>query len=363
MANTKIEWAEAVWNPITGCSKISPGCANCYAERMSKRLVGRCGYPADEPFKVTVHPDKFVEPLRWRKPKRVFVCSMGDLFHPDVKDEWILASLVAMGLTYEHTGKMKEVSPGHHTGIYKPKHTFMILTKRPERMKEFFNRLYSKSSDKEWENKAHNFATQLASGIGSPFPMNAIFGFYKWLEDGFPGLWLGVTAENQEQADKRIPILLEIPAAVRFVSVEPMLGPVDLTSLSLGSNRYGLDFKLNSLTSWETGYNDKGNQRINRNDEFESLDWVICGGETGPGARPMHPDWVRSLRDQCQGAGMPFFFKQWGDWIHTSLEESQPFIDVEKEYDDSDYFIRVGKKKAGRILDGRTWEEFPEVMP
>ena len=213
MGNTKIEWAEKVWNPVTGCSKISPGCENCYAERMAFRLRGRCGYPDGEPFRVTLRPQRLEEPMRWRKSSMVFVCSMGDLFHDDVPDDFIHRVFATIGQC--------------------PQHTFIILTKRPKRMKAFIEDYYAYES-----------------------PTN---------------VWLGVTTENQEMADRRIPILLQIPAVVRFVSVEPMLGPVDLA---------------------------RG---------CEKIDWVICGGETGPNARPMHPDWVRSLRDQCQSAGVPFF--------------------------------------------------------
>ena len=379
MSKTKIEWADAVWNPITGCTPISPGCQNCYAKRMAQRLRGRCGYPKEDPFRVTMHLERFIEPLRWKKPRKVFVCSMGDLFHEDVKDDWILSAFVAMGLTYEHTGKMKEVSPGHYTGIYKPKHTFLILTKRPERMKEIIDRLYSKDSDKEWESKAHHFAAHLAFEIGSPLPGNAIFDFAKWVEDGMPGLWIGVTAENQEQADKRIPILLQIPAAVRFVSVEPMLGAVDLSKWfdnTIICDHCGQRFDPSDLSQVfahmtiphqpikQAEYS--GSKRIN------GLHWVICGGESGPGARPMHPDWVRNLRDQCQSANVPFFFKQWGEWCHSkqmqgeydrpmpvhkfSQKTVERFLD-----DDPDTVIKCGKKKAGRLLDGREWNEFPEV--
>ena len=361
---TKIEWAEEVWNPVTGCTKVSPGCQNCYAERMSTRLAGRHGYPADEPFVVTLHPDKVGKPLKWITSRKVFVCSMGDLFHYDVKDDWILAVFVAMGLTYRNTGEMKEISPGHKVAIHEPKHTFMILTKRPERMKNFILRLLSKEVDEEWDKKAHIIATNLAANDGSPLPGNAIFTFGGWVNDGMPGLWLGVTCENQEQSDKRIPVLLQIPTAVRFVSVEPMLGPVDLTPwFPWDSHRKGI-----------SGY-------MPNPDYKQGLHWVVCGGESGPGARPMHPDWARGLRDQCVAAGVPYFFKQHGEW--QQVGECMNSVDDAKFYKkandksnfqilnreggcgfhglDSIYMKRVGKKKAGRILDGRTWDEFPGV--
>ena len=234
---TKIEWATTTWNPITGCTKISEGCQNCYAERMSKRLAGRYGYPKDDPFKVIFHHDKRDQPWKWKKQKRVFVCSMGDLFHDDV-------------------------DPGYQYDIFKTafdlrfRHTFVFLTKRPDNMLRFMS------------NPDMNGYCS-----GKPF---------LWHNGLLPAsFWLGVTAENQKRADERIPILLQIPAAVRFVSVEPMLGPVDL------------DKTCGPYHCWREG-----------------LDWVICGGESGPRARPMYPEWARSLKDQCSNIGIPFFMKQ-----------------------------------------------------
>lgn len=261
---TKIEWAEETWNPVTGCSPISEGCRNCYAARMAKRLAGRCGYPEGEPFRVTLHPDKLDQPMRWKKPRMIFVCSMGDLFHEDVPTTFIDQVLEIIASC--------------------PQHTFIALTKRPENL----------------EHKIY--------GITPDNPYRLLGG-----GDYLPNLWLGVTAENQQRADERIPVLLQIPAAVRFVSVEPMLGPVDLTKISLGPNGHGLTFYHNSLNGWSTGYNaETHKQKVSRNDQFSRLDWVICGGESGPGARPMHPDWVRSIRDQCRDAGVAFYMKQMG---------------------------------------------------
>jgi protein gp37 len=364
MNKTKIEWADATWNPITGCTKISPGCANCYAEKMSKRLAGRCGYPADEPFKVTIHPDKIDEPLKWKKPRRVFVCSMSDLFHKDVPMS-IITYVLRMARSREG-------------------HTFMILTKRPARMKEAIREMVS------------------------------------WGMWPVPNIWLGVTAENQEQADKRIPILLDTPAAVRFVSVEPMLGPVDLRpwlkpyyhggipGLKIGDTLLPPNVTGKpTLLKYAQEIAPDGPQRDDRvylttdkesasifaycypkgdvyraiptlpleddpdclepelsyqtpkavvvQDKTPLLDWVICGGESGPGARPMHPDWARALRDQCQGAGVPFFFKQWGEWYpdKKGLYKAPGMI-----FSDT-YVHKIGKKAAGRLLDGREWSEFP----
>ena len=220
-----IGWCTETWNPITGCSLVSEGCRHCYALRMAMRLAGRFGYPADDPFRVTFHPDRLDQPIKWKKPRRVFVCSMGDLFHEDVQPEWIARVWDVM--------------------FDCPQHTFLVLTKRPERMRLFA----------EWFDRVQ----------GRRFV--------------YPNVWLGVTVENQWAADERIPILLDAPAAHRFVSCEPLLGRVDL-------GRY---------VGWFG--------------EQSGIDWVIAGGESGPGARPSNPDWFRSLRDQCQVVATPFYLK------------------------------------------------------
>jgi protein gp37 len=302
MSTSKIEWTEKTWSPITGCTKISPGCAHCYAERMAKRLAGRYGYPADEPFRVTLHPERLQEPAHWRKPRIVFPCSMSDMFHPDVPDEFINKMLTMMT----------------HPMMGASHHTYLILTKRPERILSGHAERFA-----EWKN-----------------------------------IWLGVTAENQEMADKRIPILLQIPAAVRFVSIEPMLGPVDLRGkLCHWTNPDGSG-------SWFSPVPGKVQKRL--------INWVICGGESGPGARPMHPDWARSLRDQCVSAGVPFFFKQWGEYVGgyaTEIFDGHPGWSryqndtLSPNYDhywgDGMVSLKVGKHAAGRLLDGQEWNETP----
>lgn len=296
MGKTRIEWTDVTWSPVTGCAPISEGCENCYARRMAKRLRGRCGYPADEPFKVTLHPERLDEPLKWKKPRRVFVCSMGDLFHEDVP-RWMRFEVMDIILQAKQ-------------------HTFLILTKRPANMKEFFEWYYNKAG--------------------------------RTIET-IKNLWLGVTAENQARADERIPILLQIPAAVRFVSVEPMLGQVNIAGY-LGFN--GPRRMGDGLTYYWTA---------------PKLDWVICGGETGPGARPMHPDWARSIRDQCQESGTPFFFKSWGEW--KPVYTTGPEFELRRLKTDEVVMSgpghgvvmkKVGKKAAGRILDGQIWDEMPD---
>jgi len=248
--STKIEWTDKTWNPIVGCSKVSPACDHCYAERMAARLAQNPHAPAA--YQSVVQPGRpwtwngktsMVEssletPLHWRKPCRVFVGSMTDLFHPSTPFEWIDKIIDIMSQT--------------------PHITYQILTKRPERMHDYI---------------AHNM----------------------WLTNApMEHVWFGVTVENQDQADKRIPVLLDTPAAVRFVSIEPMLGPVDLASYFYQDNVYCGDDTSGFL------------------DYQEGLDWVIVGGETGPGARPMRIQWVLDLQSQCKDSGVPFFFKKWG---------------------------------------------------
>ena len=297
---TKIEWAEETWNPIIGCSKVSPGCNNCYAERMAVRLAHmeiwrKPDVNSEYYYPNVIVPQKgsgwngntrFVEPalhkpLKWKKPKTIFICSMGDLFHESVQFEWI-------SKVFSITQKCKH-------------HTFLVLTKRPERMLEYF----------------------IHMGIKYPY-LN---------------VWLGVTAENKEQADKRIPILLQIPAAKRFVSIEPMLSKIDISEYLKVIN--------------ESGFNDYGGPFSGR----DKLDWVICGGESGPGARPVHPDWVRSIRDQCRAVDTPFMFKQWGEWHETDLDPNPP--KQRHLWPGGKLMARYGKKAAGRELDGQIWNQTP----
>lgn len=326
---TKIEWVTnsdgtkgETWNPITGCTKVSEGCANCYAERMSKRLAGRYGYPADEPFRVTLHPDKLEQPMRWKKPRKIFVCSMSDLFHSAVPLEFQLKILKVI----------KQC----------PQHTFQILTKRPEQI------------------------AMLDYVGGIEFP---------------PNVWLGISAENQQRADERIPELLKVTATVRFVSAEPLIGPLDLTHYLNGCPEpYGggihyvsHDMALDACEPEMEG------MMIEEEPQWQQtmpeLFWVIVGGESGPNARPMHPQWARDIRDQCQASGTQFFFKQHGEWCSLDqgcglsiddLDHKTQIRIIDRDYDkmpgywpEAETMIRVGKKAAGRLLDGREWNEMP----
>lgn len=277
---SKIEWTDVTWNPTRGCSRVSPGCEHCYAERMAHRLnhpggayEGLTRLTARGPVwtgDVRLVNDQLEAPLRWRKPRMVFVDSMSDLFHEWVPFEFIDQVFAAMALC--------------------PQHTFQVLTKRPERMREYLSPLRVERVERQEE----TIAPELRC----------------WPEWPLPNVYLGVTAENQDAADARIPLLLDTPAAVRFVSAEPLLGALVLERLG----RHWL-----GPPSQSAGMN-------------YGLDWVIVGGESGPGARPMDGAWVRSIRDQCTAEVVPFFFKQWGG---------------------------VHKKQTGRTLDGRTWDEMP----
>jgi protein gp37 len=236
---TFIEWADATWNPWYGCTQVSPGCDNCYAQVWARLAAKNFS-------KVTrAAQSGFTAPMRWKEPRRIFVCSLSDFFHPAVPE------LVRHGAMQMMT-------------LEAPQHTYMLLTKRPEWIKPMLK--------------------------NSPW------------EAGIPGnVWLGVTAENQEQADRRLDLLYQVHAYTRFVSCEPLLGPVRIGS-----------------APW--------------------LNWVICGGESGPNAREMKPAWAFGLRDKCDELKIPFFFKQWGEWAGGS---------------------RVGKKRAGSLLDGREYKELP----
>lgn len=284
-AKTSIEWTDYSWNPVSGCDKVSPGCDHCYAETIATRFAGTKAYP--DGFKVTLKPERPTDPLRKRswRGKRVFVNSMSDLFHKDVPDDYIAQVFAIMALA--------------------PEITFQILTKRHGRMRSLLN------SEAHWRRV----------GVGGVRVL--------------PNVWLGVSVEDQQRADLRIPALLDTPAAVRWLSCEPLLGPVDLGA-AFGTN-YGGDPRED-----ETG-----------------VDWVVVGGESGPGARPMHPEWARTLRDQCQAAGVPFHFKQWGEWVPEDQSPEDAVIPGTYRFDEPTGTIRLGKKTAGRELDGRTWDEWP----
>jgi protein gp37 len=273
-----IEWTEATWNPVTGCDRVSVGCDHCYALTLARRLkaMGNPRYQNDgrsrtsgPGFGVTLHPDKLNEPLRWKRPRTVFVNSMSDLFHPDVPSEFVASVFAVMEAAHWHQ--------------------FQVLTKRPRRMAHLLN-------DSSWRELVNEGADR---SLRHP---------REW---PLPNVWLGTSIENQAWADQRVPLLLRAPAMVRFLSCEPLLGPIDLRAhlpLSLlGDHRH-------------------------TDADGSLLHWVIVGGESGPGARQMELEWAIEIRDVCLQAGVPFFFKQWGGRT---------------------------PKAGGRSLDGRTWDELP----
>ena len=316
---TAIEWTATyhadgtktpgrTWNPWQGCKKVSPGCKFCYMYRDKTR------YGQDPMTVVRSSPATFNAPLKWREPAKVFTCSWSDWFI-DEADGWRDEAWDIVRRT--------------------PRLTYQILTKRPERILDHL--------PADWGN-------------------------------GWPNVWLGTSAENQQYADERIPHLLRVPAVVRFLSAEPLLGPVNLTKV--GPERWDV------LHGWKPA-----NENYPEGANTSRVDWVIVGGESGPGARPMHPDWARNLRDQCQAAGVPFFFKQNGEWVPAEhpVMKREPIL----SYYDSDYkrgifdgngtwkfhegtyskyenilgqvMYRVGKKAAGRLLDGVEWNEMPRL--
>jgi len=238
---SSIEWTDATWNPVTGCTKVSPGCKHCYAEVFAERFRGVRGHPYEQGFDLKLWPERLEAPLRWKAPRMIFVNSMSDLFHERVPDEFIESVFETM--------------------VRARQHTFQVLTKRATRLAEW----HSEHPDL-WE---------------------------------APNVWLGVSVEDRRYGVPRIDLLRSVQAAVRFLSVEPLLEDVGTLDLA-------------------------------------GIDWVIVGGESGRGARPMRPEWARSVRDQCRAARVPFFFKQWGG---------------------------IWKKRAGRVLDGRTWDQLPAPRP
>lgn len=330
--NSKIEWTDHTFNPWIGCTKVSDGCKHCYAETLMDKRYGRVKW-GPQGKRVRTSAANWNKPLSWdRKAKaegrryRVFCASLADVFEdkPDqpVMDEWRYHLLHLIGLT--------------------PNLDWLLLTKRPENAQRLIDRAHDGDGGK-WTNGIGQYSGKLPSNV-----------------------WIGTSVENQQTADERIPELLKIPAAVRFLSIEPLLGCVDL-SLWLGAGyvTLGANGKITPV-----------NVPINK-----PIHWVIVGGESGSNARPMHPDWARALRDQCQAAGVPFFFKQWGEfapfnntvtmhemsretgWVHRDgrywklPKKGRCF---EGGIEDVEMVMRIGKKAAGRLLDGREWNEMPQ---
>lgn len=382
-----IEWTDATWQPITGCSIVSPGCTNCYAMKLAgtrlKNVPSRVGLTFDSKAgpiwngKVRFNEQWLDQPLRWREPRKIFVCAHGDLFAENVPDEWIDMVFASMALA--------------------PQHTFQVLTKRAGRMREYlsgltcdgarrFNIVAAAGRFMDDGDNAHDFVAN------APWPL--------------PNVWLGVSAEDQVRADERIPELLATPAAVRFVSAEPLLGPMDLGKFMWPVHpRWPAQYR-SAAEALAAGASVTYHRQALVWAGRSFIDWVIVGGESGQGARPMHPQWVRSLRDQCAAAGTAFFFKQWGEWApicFMSEEQTdacyvpaparnpeavrrckvdQCVLHANGERFDLDAYSRevrrsrrrmfeadfnamtmfsIGKKRAGRRLDGIEHNAMPEV--
>jgi len=353
---SKIEWTDASWTPIrarnktTGkvgwhCEHATPGCEGCYAESMNKRLgTGlpfKPGHRKD--IEIFLDEEMLLQPLRWKKPRTIFVCSMTDLFADFVPDEWIDRVFAVMALC--------------------PQHTFQVLTKRAEGMQTYVANMFRSTEaprgfvcppwsallnrvERRWIDQNPDYMTTIR-----PLLLKALVG--RTLPVGpLPNIWFGTSAEDQRRYDERREALENTPAAVRFWSLEPLLGPIDLKLGEFG--------------------------------EEANPDWIIAGGESGIGARPMHPDWARSIRDQCEAAGVPFFFKQWGEWAPgecgkhpmTRTERTAewfgdrwhfgsvtPETSEGMHIDDEPELYRFGKSRSFRMLDGREHNEMPEVRP
>lgn len=358
MAETStIEWTDATWNPVTGCSVVSLGCTNCYAMGLAgtrlKHHPSRAGLTVDTKGgpvwngTVRLNEEWLTQPLRWKRPRMIFVCAHGDLFHESVPDEWIDRVFAVMALC--------------------PQHTFQVLTKRSARMRAHMA-VGREALQTRWLLAARDILGSDAGGV---------------IPDAFPlsNVWLGVSTEDQRRADERVPDLLATPAAVRFVSAEPLLGPVDFTRISLGKKPGFVLGETREQDQPET-FHVYRDALKDCDGAFERLDQVIVGGESGPGARPMHPAWARSIRDQCVAAGVPYFFKQWGAWAPRAwcrdggthaLNEWSGQISFQKIQSHPDSIERVGagdewsalalvgKSKAGRLLDGVEHNGMPEV--
>lgn len=333
---TKIEWTDATWNPITGCSVVSPGCTNCYAMKLAgtrlRNHQSREGLTRDTKAgpvwtgEVRFNPQWLDEPLRWKKPRMIFVCAHGDLFAEGVPDEWIDQVFAVMALT--------------------PQHTFQVLTKRPERMRDYL-------ANPDLLDRLMTEAMQIDCEEGADWAADYHCGHTKGLP--LPNVWIGVSVEDQRRADERLPILLDTPAAIRWISAEPLLGPINIVDAMWAGD---------------------GPAEANLS---ATLDWVVAGGESGSCARPMHPDWARSLRDQCATARVPFLFKQWGAFTPTRITLTEFWnpgtarigeliananSKLEQYPADASNVVamrHVGKKAAGRLLDGVEHNGFPEI--
>ena len=362
---TAIEWTHApgfkgeTWNPVVGCSVVSPGCTHCYAMRQAARLLdgnratphyaGTTRLTKAGPVwtgKIALAPDAIMtKPLRWKAPRMVFVNSMGDLFHESVPDDWIDRVFAVMALA--------------------PQHIFLVLTKRSARMRNYVIHVY------ETDEGVERLSEAAVAVSGSPCAAHV-----EDVTHPLPNVWLGVSAEDQTRADERIPDLLDTPAAKRFISAEPLLAPIDFSAVHFGDRFYANTLLANTTP-------DAGAPK------WPALDWIITGGESGPGARPASIEWFRSIRDQCANYGVPYFHKQNGEFIDSDdflrrvsrdgacdawgmrwrADKALNFMEAEslaaqsgyefEMHSDGTTSLRVGKKEAGAMIDGRKHREWP----
>jgi protein gp37 len=360
--NTKIEWTEATWNPITGCSVHSAGCTNCYAMKMAWRLqaMANAGNEKLAHYQGTVKKvkenavwtgklgfseDALLAPLRRKKPTRYFVNSMSDLFHKDMPCELIDRIFAVIALC--------------------PQHEFQVLTKRSDVMREYLNNACGRIADAVMELRKNDQAIQNGMGPNGLGPLAHIDPGAAWWP--LANVWLGVSVENNAHRD-RIIDLAQTPAAIRWISGEPLLCGLSLTDIPLngGLDEHGDQWLFNSLTGEQYFIDDLGKIGSGDGPVMEPLDWVVAGGESGSGARPLHPDWARSLRDQCAAAGTPFFFKQWGSWAEIDdgpynfmLAPDGTQTTSDQSPENAAPMRHVGKKAAGRLLDGVEHDGMP----
>ncbi len=326
---SKIEWTGLTWNCVTGCNKISPGCRSCYAEVMHRRLMTLKPEKYSRPFNdgAFPYPDALAEPFERKKPTVYFLPSMSDLFHKNIPLDYIAQVWAVMFLN--------------------PHHTFQVLTKRADRLPLL--------DSNEFKFLFWKYCNQLHDKFIQHLESAMYFEEEQFDALPLPNVWLGTSCEDQKHADERIPFLIKTPAAIRFLSCEPLIGPINLREVK--PERWNPERPpycwIDSLDKHPIGSPDK-----------PFIDWVIAGGESGHTARPMHPNWARSLRDQCAAAGVPFFFKQWGEWLHESqgadIYGTKGVIQIGPG---NNRFKKLGKGKSGNFIDGKQHLEFPTTKP
>jgi len=369
---SKIEWTDATWNPVRGCSILSAGCTNCYAMGVADRFSGP-GLPYDGlTLRTTQGPkwngkiilvrEALSQPLKWRRERQIFVNSMSDLFHDDVPDSFIDQVFAVMALASQHT--------------------FQVLTKRAVRMHEYYKnfswaRVVESCTGTDGASTIPGFTLQALKHHFGQCPDSAL-NFVRRDVWPLPNLWLGVSTENQATVNSRVPTLLMTPASVRFVSAEPLLGEIDLFHVEVPKDfdqlRRPWDYEGYTFNALVKEDEDRFHQAP------AVIDQVIAGGESGRNARPTHPAWIRGLRDQCAQAGVAFHFKQWGEWAPGEVVErdhgvvdtakwfnggwtfgKENLASFEASFEDEPDLYRIGKRAAGRVLDGIVHDEYPEA--